>query len=256
MSRKARIESTTGMYHVMSRGLNKMPVFKEKREKTRMLNLIRENLSKYNVEIYAYCIMPNHFHLLIKADLKELASFMAKILAAFANYYNFKHHRIGYVFQDRYKSQCVEDEEYFWNCLRYIHRNPAKKGTEKDILQCQHSSMCEFYSGEKDIITENAFVMVENRFRTKKEFVEFHKNGSWQIFDDVDDDVLENNVRIAGEILNSYSWKYNLPELELLEYAKTRKDFEAELVKVLHTSMKNVKNVENILIEKLRRDRV
>ena len=58
------------MYHVMVRGLNKMPVFKEKGEKTRIINLIRENLSEYEVAILAYCIMPNHFHMLIKADLK------------------------------------------------------------------------------------------------------------------------------------------------------------------------------------------
>ena len=70
MPRRARQESSTGMYHVMVRGLNKMPVFKEKGEKTRIINLIRENLSEYEVAILAYCIMPNHFHMLIKADLK------------------------------------------------------------------------------------------------------------------------------------------------------------------------------------------
>ena len=73
MPRRARQESSTGMYHVMVRGLNKMPVFKEKGEKTRIINLIRENLSEYEVAILAYCIMPNHFNMLIKADLKELA---------------------------------------------------------------------------------------------------------------------------------------------------------------------------------------
>lgn len=84
----------------MSRGINKLPVFKEKRE-------IRENTQKYDVEMYAYCIMP--FHLLIKADLEELASFMAIIIAEFARYYNYKHNRTGYVFEGRYKSQCVEN---------------------------------------------------------------------------------------------------------------------------------------------------
>lgn len=93
MPRSARKMSTTGMYHVMIRGLNKMPVFNQKRERTRIVNLIRENQSQYDVAIHAYCIMPNHFHLLIKADLKELASFMAKILAAFAYYYNYKHEK-------------------------------------------------------------------------------------------------------------------------------------------------------------------
>ena len=87
----------------MSRGINKEAIFKEQRERTRMLNLIRENTMEYDVEIYSYCIMPNHFHLLIKADLKELASFMAKVLAKFAKYYNQKHNRVGHVFQGRYR---------------------------------------------------------------------------------------------------------------------------------------------------------
>ena len=127
----------------MTRGLNKMPVFKQQREKTRMINLIRENLPKYEVAIYAYCIMPNHFHLLIKADLKELASFMAKILADFAKYYNFKHQRIGYVFQDRYKSQCIEKESYFWNCMRYIHLNPLNEKDFKELINYKYCSVKE-----------------------------------------------------------------------------------------------------------------
>jgi REP element-mobilizing transposase RayT len=196
IARKARKQSSTDMYHVMVRGLNKNSIFKERREKTRMLNLIRENLSEYEVEIYAYCIMHNHFHLLIKADLKELASFMAKILAAFAKYYNFKHRRVGYVFQDRFKSQCVENESYFWNCMRYIHRNPSKEKDMKEILHYKYSSIGEFYLDTKDIITEKSFEMMKNRFRSKQEFLEFHKNNGWEVFDDTDEDVQDNHIQI------------------------------------------------------------
>lgn len=255
VSRKARKRSSIDVYHVMVRGLNKMPIFKEKREKTRMVNLIRENLSKYKVDIYAYCVMSNHFHLLIRADLKELASFMAKILAAFANYYNYKHHRVGYVFQDRYKSQCVEDESYFWNCMRYIHSNPSTKGEIKELLQYQHSSMREFYTGKKDIVAEETFLMAENRFRTKQDFLEFHKSGSWEVFDDVYEDTLNNNTRIAQEILDTYSWKYNLSEEEILQYVKTRREYEKELSKVLQISRKSIELLEKELLKNLKRDR-
>ena len=144
----------------MSRGINKLPVFKENRERTRMLNLIRENALQYDVEIYAYCIMPNHLHLLIKADLKELASFMAKIIAEFARYYNHKHNRTGYVFQGRYKSQCIESIGYFWNCLRYIHNNPLYLSGVEIILNYKYSSLRELYYKEKDILTDLIFQLV------------------------------------------------------------------------------------------------
>ena len=240
MPRRARQERSTGMYHVLVRGLNKMPVFKEKGEKTRIINLIRENLSEYEVAILAYCIMPNHFHMLIKADLKELASFMAKVLAAFAHYYNYKHHRIGYVFQDRFKSQCVEKESYFWNCLRYIHRNPAKNGSVKEMLDYKYSSMSEFYRGVRDILDEKAFLMVNQKFHTNQDFLEFHRFESWDIFDDVDEDMEKNNMRIAKEILAEYKWKYNLQEEELFNYVEIRKEYKKELMKVLQISQKKV----------------
>ena len=149
MPRRPRQKSATNCYHVVVRGLNKIAVFQDKREKTRILNLIRENYEKYNIKVYAYCIMSNHFHLLLEAELKELASFMAKIIASFAHYYNYKHNRTGYVFQGRFKSQCIENGSYFWSCLRYIHLNPVKAGMCKSIEDYVQSSVGEYNHPEK-----------------------------------------------------------------------------------------------------------
>ena len=253
MPRRARRESSTGIYHVMTRGLNKMPVFKEKREKTRFVNLIRENLSKYDVAIYAYCIMPNHFHLLIKADLQELASFMAKILASFAHYYNFKHCRVGYVFQDRFKSQCIEQENYFWNCFRYIHRNPSKNGRLEDLLRYEYSSMADlYYNNKSDIIAKESFEKMKKRFYTRQDFLAFHDKGSWDIFEDVEEDIEDNNFRIANELLTEYQWKYDLSDKEVLEYIKTRREYENELMKILQVSKKKVLQIEDVIRQKQR----
>ncbi len=252
MPRRARQVSSTGVYHVMNRGLNKMPIFKQNREKTRIVNLIRENLSKYDVAIFAYCIMPNHFHLLIKADIKELASFMAKVLAAFAYYYNYKHQRIGYVFQDRYKSQCIEDERYLWNCLRYIHMNPSKTGKIEDVFNYGYSSIKEIYYRKPDILSEEIFLLVDRVFRTSQDFLEFHKAGSWDIFEDVEEDLETNNLRIAYEILEEYRWKYNLSNEELLDFIETRKEFEKELIKILQISQKKVIQIEKDIRRELK----
>ena len=245
MPRKARQESATGMYHVMTRGLNKLPIFKQEREKTRIVNIIRENLPKYNVEIYAYCIMPNHFHLLIKSEIHELASFMAKILAAYAQYYNFKHNRVGYVFQDRYKSQCIEQESYFWNCLRYIHLNPLKEKSLETILDNKHNSFAEYYYVKKDIIHEKAFEILRKRFLATWQFVEFHNMINQDVFVDVNEDVFLNNLRIAKQILQEFQLQYGLAIEEILDYAESRKSFEKILSKVLNISMKKVREIEN-----------
>ena len=244
MPRKARRESQTGVYHVMVRGLNKLPIFKQTREKTRIVNLIRENRSKYEVVIYAYCIMPNHFHLLIKADLKELASFMAKILAAYAKYYNYKHNRIGYVFQDRYKSQCVEEESYFWNCLRYIHMNPSSHAIPEEILKYRHSSMAEYYYMKQDIIHDEGFVMMNTRFSSSQDFLEFHKMKSRDIFVDIPEEIMENYIRIAHEILTELQWKLSMPPEEILEYVETRKKYEKELQEFFQTSNRTIQDIE------------
>lgn len=251
MPRKPREESRTKIYHVMSRGLNKLAIFNQSRERTRLINLIRENLSKYDVAIYAYCIMPNHFHLLIKADLEELASFMAKILAAFAKYYNFKHNRIGYVFQDRFKSQCVEDEKYFWNCLRYIHMNPAKTGKIEEIFQYEHSSMKEFYYEKQDILSEEIFKWSNEKFANIQEFLEFHEKGSWDVFADVSEDMMKNNCRIAREILSQCERKYRLAGVEILDYVATRGEYEKRLKEILKIPQWEVKKIEEIIRKEL-----
>lgn len=179
MPRGPRKKSSTGIYHVTDRGINKLSIFNSNREKTRFQNLLREYKEKYDVQIYAYCIMSNHFHLLIKADLEELASFMAKILAIYAIYYNKVHQRIGYVFEGRYRSQCIENANYFWNCLRYIHCNPIKANICKSEELYKYSSAREYY-GEKEIeiVALDALEYFEEKFVDKQEFHDFHQKGA------------------------------------------------------------------------------
>jgi len=231
----------------MSRGLNKLAVFKENRERTRMLNLIRENVAKYDVEIYAYCIMPNHFHLLIKADLKELASFMAKVLAEFAKYYNQKHNRVGYVFQNRYKSQCVENIGYFWNCLRYIHNNPSYLKNVDSIVNYKYSSMRELFYGEKDLLPELIFELVAGKFQNMEEFYQFHLKDNWDVFDDVVEEAWDNKIKIARSLLQQYESIYETKAIEIIDYIKTKQIYKNELVQLTHISSREADEIIKIL---------
>jgi len=212
-----------------------------------MLNLIRENVAKYDVEIYAYCIMPNHFHLLIKADLKELASFMAIIIADFAKYYNRKHNRVGYVFQGRYKSQCVENIGYFWNCLRYIHNNPLNITGVKNIMDYKHSSMRELYYGEKDILPEIIFQLVSKRFADTEEFYEFHEARCWDMFEDVTEEAWENKLRIAREVLEQYEKTYETKGIEIIDYIKTKQKLKKDLISILRIPVRESEEIITVL---------
>lgn len=247
MSRRPRRRSVTDIYHVIGRGINRYSIFSENREKRRFVSLIRENLSQYDVVIYAYCIMPNHFHLLIKADIKELSSFMAKVLAAYAQYYNFKHNRIGYVFQDRFKSQCIEEESYFWNCMRYIHLNPSKDRDFKKLSNYKFSSFYEFCQNKIDIVHEDAFIIKEKRFQSSQQFLSFHQMDNRDSFADTKEDTDWNNLRVARTVLFKMKWDLGIPEEEILEYIDTRRIFENVLMKLLQISRSKAEDIREYL---------
>ena len=139
-----RQESSTKFYHVTARGINKEHIFNQIRERYFFLKILKKYLEKYDVRIYAYCIMSNHIHLLIQSELEVLSLFMARVLAEYAEYYNYKHIRNGHVFQNRFGSECIESEKYFWNCIRYIHLNPVKAGVSKNISTYRFSSINEY----------------------------------------------------------------------------------------------------------------
>ena len=254
MPRKPRQRSQTDCYHVMVRGLNKLAVFNDKRGKTRILNLIRENCKEYNVKIYAYCMMSNHFHLLLQAELKELSAFMAKILASYAHYYNYRHQRIGYVFQDRYKSQCVETEDYFWSCVRYIHLNPVKAGLCKNIDDYNHSSINEYYQTREEgrrVLAEIACKMCQKEFKNKKAFMDFHKISTRDFFIDIPEEERLQRVKTAKDILWEMEYELKTSAEEILDYSKTRKNFEQRLRGLFHISQKASQEIIKLIKNEL-----
>lgn len=144
MPRRAREKSNTGIYHVMIRGINKQIIFKDNEDYEKLIQTIKEYKEVCGYEIYAYCLMSNHIHLLIKEGKEELGIVFRRIGARYVYWYNNKYVRIGHLFQDRYKSEAVEDDKYFMTVLRYIHQNPVKAGIESDIAKYQWSSYNEY----------------------------------------------------------------------------------------------------------------
>lgn len=157
MARTARQKSRTGIYHVMLRGINRQTIFEDNEDRIRFLDTIKfyKKISKY--EIYAYCLMENHVHLLIKETDESIGQSLKRICSSFVYWYNLKHQRIGHLFQERFKSEIIEDDIYFLTVLRYIHQNPLKAGLVTDISQYRWSSYHEYF-GNKGL-TDTQFAL-------------------------------------------------------------------------------------------------
>jgi len=126
MPRQARLDYPGAYHHVMGRGIDGLHIFKEKSDKKDFLIRIKNLIKESSMQIYAWCLMDNHFHILYQTGRTGLATFMRQLLTGYAIHYNKKHKRRGHLFQNRYKSVVVEADEYFLPLVRYIHLNPVK----------------------------------------------------------------------------------------------------------------------------------
>ncbi|MBQ6132797.1 MAG: transposase [Lachnospiraceae bacterium] len=126
MPRNARKKSATGVYHVVTRGIGKQLLFEDDNDYYYFLRIMYKYKIEQGSKIYCYCLMDNHVHLLIYDSNGSIDQLMKKVGVSYAAYYNHKYDRIGTLFQDRFKSEPVEDERYFRTVFRYILQNPEK----------------------------------------------------------------------------------------------------------------------------------
>jgi len=126
MPRQARIDYPGALHHIIGRGIERRAIFQEEADKESFLKRLRDNLSKSSMRCFAWCVMDNHFHLLLETGKTGLSEFMRRLLTSYAVYYNVMHKRSGHLFQNRYKSIICDKEQYLLLLIRYIHLNPVK----------------------------------------------------------------------------------------------------------------------------------
>ncbi|KXG75625.1 REP-associated tyrosine transposase [Thermotalea metallivorans] len=126
MPRYRRLVSKAGIYHVMMRGNEKKNIFHDHEDRHKFICILSDKKKISEYELYAYCLMNNHVHLLIKESKEPLAQCMKRINTSYAYYFNRKYQRVGHVFQDRFKSEPIEDENYLLAAIQYIHNNPVQ----------------------------------------------------------------------------------------------------------------------------------
>jgi len=128
MGRPLRIEYPGAFYHVTSRGNEKKDVFKSQRDRERFLEYLESATERYGAAVHCYCLMSNHYHLLLETPWGNLSQIMRHINGAYTNYFNVKRKRSGHLFQGRYKAILVEADAYATELSRYIHLNPVRVG--------------------------------------------------------------------------------------------------------------------------------
>ena len=128
MARPLRIEFSGAFYHVTSRGNEEKEVFKSQKDREKFLDYLATASSRYGAVIHAFCLMGNHYHLLLETPDGNLSQIMRHINGAYTTYFNSRRKRAGHLFQGRYKAVLVEAEAYATELTRYIHLNPVRAG--------------------------------------------------------------------------------------------------------------------------------
>lgn len=170
MPRRARRQSTNGIYHIMLRGINRQQIFEDDEDRGHFLETVQIYKETCGYKLYAYCLMGNHIHILLKEGAEPLTQILKRIAGSYVYWYNWKYHRCGHLFQDRFKSEPVEDNGYFLTVLRYIHQNPVKAGICKYAEDYPYSSMRAYLTHSVLVDTEFALSILPS-----DQFVAYHR---------------------------------------------------------------------------------
>jgi REP element-mobilizing transposase RayT len=139
------LEYAGAIYHVMSRGNERRAVFRTDQDRRRFLKKLGQIAEEHHVEVYAYVLMGNHYHLLLFTPRGNLSAFMQQLNTSYTMYFNRCHSRIGHLFSGRYKAKIVEGGDYLLRLTRYIHLNPVKKLPHKNLPQAERAAYLEAY---------------------------------------------------------------------------------------------------------------
>jgi len=179
MPRTARAKSRSKIYHIMIRGINQQNIFIDDEDDDKFMDILDTYHKKIEYEIYAYCLMGNHVHLLIKEGEEVLSNTMKRIGTSYVYWYNWQYNRKGHLFQDRFKSEAVEDDAYFLTVLRYIHQNPLKTGLANHLDSYKWSRYQEYTSKAKMVNIDFALSLFDKeKGKAIEKFIRFNKESN------------------------------------------------------------------------------
>ncbi len=202
------------------RGQNRQIIFEDDEDREKFIETLNNVKIKSGCSVYAYCLMGNHIHLLMREKNEEMGIVMRRMGASYVYWYNWKYKRCGHLFQDRYISEAVEDDKYFLTVLRYIHQNPVKAGIVKDIGKYKWSSYSDYIEGHEITDIDYALEIIDsNRERAIGTFKSFNEEDSSDICLEMNDNIRMRDEE-AVEIIKNVCKIQRGPELQNIEKEK------------------------------------
>lgn len=148
MPRQRRLNIPGTIFHVVARGIERRRIFSDQGDYQEFLHRLELGLEKSRSRCYAWALMPNHFHLLVRSSEYPLSDLMRRLMGSYAGYFNRRHRRSGHLFQNRYKSILCQEDAYFLELVRYIHLNPVRAGIVKNPRELDHFP----FTGHKTLV--------------------------------------------------------------------------------------------------------
>ena len=142
MPRQARLDSPGTLHHVIIRGIEKRRIVDDKVDRARLVQRMEDLSTETGTSVYAWSVMTNHAHILLKSGNRGLSYFMRRFLTGYAITYNIRHKRHGHLFQNRYKSIVCDEDAYFRELVRYIHLNPLRAKIVKTLSELDKYPWC------------------------------------------------------------------------------------------------------------------
>lgn len=177
MARPYRIQYPDAIYHIMNRGLNRRDIFKEASDYEYFLKLCQKSWERWGLEVFAYCLMPNHYHLCLRTPEGNLSRIMRHIDGLYTQNFNRRYGRDGPLFRGRYKAIVVQQEEYLSQLVRYIHLNPVKAKLVETAIDYSYSSH-RFYLSLRKAPGWLNVSLVRGGFKSRKNFDQYVMAGS------------------------------------------------------------------------------
>lgn len=249
MTRQRRKISNSKVYHVIVKGIDDQDIFYDDQDRRYFLKQILNLKKEINYDVYSYCLMTNHIHMVIKSEAEVLSKIMQSLMIRYVYYFNSKYERSGPLVQNRFKSKCVENQKYFLEVCRYIHRNPEKAGMAK--TQNYKWSSYQEYLGKEKIINKKVLLHYFNN--DINEFVKYTTNLTLEDIENLYD-YAEYEIRnrlLDEEVIQIIMKKFEIFDVKdvvIFFKNKNRK----ELEKALHV-IKNIKGTNKSQVARILR---
>lgn len=200
VARKPRVRSSSGIYHIILRGINRQRIFEDDEDRLKLIGDFAKYKEISQCRIFAYCFMDNHIHVLLQESKEPISMMIQRVSSSYVNWYNRKYERCGHLFQERFKSEAVETDQYFLTVLRYIHQNPIKAKIVSDAADYKWSSYGEYMQGGGMVDKEYALDMFsgkngEEAIRRLKLFLREENNDTCLEIPDSKVNVSDENLR-------------------------------------------------------------